>query len=383
MAIEAMKTLSLFLFGIMFGVAQAHVKPALVDTSGSGVPVLSMSVGEKATRSGRVVGLSFEVQVLDGKGMPAKGVPVALSVRNEKNKASTALFSVFTDSLGRAEGEAGVPAKPGKGAFVLSAVCETLRVETSLSLKAMGSGTVAWVVPQDQKGPSAWFLFDGQDPRREERQTAILAALPKAPRSWHSKNQMLRELNEFTAGYARMTPEEVRSAAQEVISSSGGEFYFLTPEMVEALVEVESRRNPLDIGTRGEIGLGQILPETAERFAGLATVPSRQLITLLARHQITVEKFFSEVFSDERADSYKNLFASLSYLKYLNTMFRGNKLAALAAYNCGEGRVLRAYSSRGKFIPARLPRYTRNQYLPRFIRNEKAIAEAKTQTIED
>jgi hypothetical protein len=383
MAIDMMKTLSLFLFGIIFGVAQAQVPLAPTDTSGSDVPVLFLSVGERATRNGRFVNLSFEIWARDGKGDPGRGIPVTLAVKRDKRKGPDPLFSMVTDSLGRAEGIAGVPLKMGQRAFELTASCKPLRVESSLSLKAMGSGRDVWVVPQDQKGPSAWYLFMGRDPRQEERQKTILAALPKAPRSWRSKKEMLRQLNEFTASYARMSPDEVREAAREVIASSGGEFDFLTPDMIEALVEVESRGNPYDIGTRGEIGLGQILPETAERFAGLSTVPSRQLVTLLLRHKITLEKFYNEVFSDERSDGYKNLFASLSYLRHLNTLFRGNKLAALAAYNCGEGRVLRAYSSRGKLIPGRLPRYTRNQYLPRFISHEKAIAEAKSQSTED
>jgi hypothetical protein len=373
----------MFLFGLAFAVAQAQVPSAPGDTTALGVPVLSLSVGEGAVRSEGFLGLSYEVLVLDGKGQPAQGVPVALSIKKARGKAAEPLFSVITDSLGRAGGVAGMVLKPGRGAFVFTASCEPLKVETSLDLKTLGSGNASWVVPPDQKGPSAWYLFEGRDPRREERQKAVLAALPEAPRLWRSTNEMLRRLNEFTASYARMTSEEVRTAAQKVISVSGGEFDFLTPDMVEALVEVESRRNPYDVGSHGEIGLGQVLPETAERFAGLSTVPSRELITLLRRRKITVEKFYHEVLSDERADGYKNLFASLSYLKYLHTLFGGNNLAALAAYNCGEGRVLRAWSRGGKLIPGRLPRYTRNHYLPLFLRHEKTIAEAQTKSPED
>lgn len=374
------KTLCMFLFGLAFAVAQAQVPLAPGDTTALGVPVLSLSVREVAARTGGFLGVSYEALVLDGNGKPAQRVPVALSIKKARDKEAEPLFSVVTDSLGRVEGVAGISLKPGRGAFVLTASCESLKVETSLDLKALGSGNSAWVVPPDQKGPSVWYLFEGRDPKREERQKAILAALPDAPRSWGSTNDMLRRLNEFTGSYARMTPEEVRTAAQEVISASGGEFDFLTPNMIEALVEVESRRNPYDVGSHGEIGLGQVLPETAERFAGLSTVPSRELITLLRRRKISVEKFYNEVFSDERADGYRNLFASLSYLKYLYTLFGGNKLATLAAYNCGEGRVFRAWSRKGTFLPGRLPRYTRNHYLPLFKSHEKAIVEAQTQS---
>jgi soluble lytic murein transglycosylase-like protein len=349
--------------------------PAVPDTSLLGVPVLSFSVEERATRSGTFLGLSYQALVLDGKGQPASGVPVTLLLNRGKKKEADTLFSPLTDSQGKIKGVVGILLKAGRKDFKLTACCESLRVEASLSLKVLGSGSLAWVVPPDQKGPSAWYLFAGKDPKREERQKAVLAALAKAPRAWGSKGQMLRVLNEFTGKHARMSREEVRAAAQEVIASSGGEFDFLSPDMVQALVELESRRNPYDVGSHGEVGLGQILPETAERFAGLSTVPSRQLITLLHRRKISVEQFYRDILSDERADGYKNLYASLSYLKYLHGLFGGNRMAALAAYNCGEGRVLRACTRGGKLSPASLPRSTRSRYLPLFLRHEKTITQ--------
>jgi len=362
--------------------AEGNAGAAPPDTSALGVPLLSFSVEEQASPSGKFLALHWELEVRDGEGRPGSRVPIALSVLRGKRAEAEELFSVPTDSLGHVDGMVGIALQPGRGAFALTACCESLRVEAKLDLKAIGSGKSVWVVPPDQRGPSVWYLFEGKDPRREERQRAVLAALSKAPRSWRSKGEMLKQLNGFTGSYARMTREEVRGAAQEVISASGGQFDFLTPDLIEALVEVESRRNPFDIGSHGEIGLGQVLPETAERFAGLSTVPSRQLITLLHRRQITVEQFYKDVFSDERSDGYKNLFASLSYLKYLHTLFGGNRMAALAAYNCGEGRVLRAVSHQGKFSLAHLPRYTRNHYLPLFLHHEKTIAENQTQSPE-
>jgi soluble lytic murein transglycosylase-like protein len=366
---------TLLLLSLSFGMAAGLETPAVPDTSLPGVPVLSFSVEERATRSGTFLGLSYQALILDGKGQPASGVPVTLILNRGKKKEADTLFSPLTDSQGKIKGVVGILLKAGRKDFKLTTYCESLRVETSLALKAMGSGDVTWVMPPDQRGPSAWYLFEGKDPKREERQKAVLAALSEAPRTWRSVNEMLRRLNEFTGSHARMTREEVRAAAQEVIASSGGEFDFLSPDMVQALVELESRRNPFDVGSHGEVGLGQVLPETAERFAGLSTVPSRQLITLLHRRKISVEQFYRDILSDERADGYKNLYASLSYLKYLHGLFGGNRMAALAAYNCGEGRVLRACTRQGKLSPGSLPRYTRNHYLPLFLRHEKTITQ--------
>ena len=367
--------LFLFLAALAVGRASGLEAPASSDTVSLGVPVLCLSVDERATRSDKFLGLTYEALMVDGKGQPASGVPVMLILNRGKKKEADTLFSPLTDSLGKIKGVVGILLKAGRKDFTLTAYCESLKVETSLDLKTVGPGNAVWVVPPDQRGPSAWFLFEGKDPKREERQKAVLAALSEAPRTWRSQNEMLRVLNAFSGSHARMTREEVRAAAQEVIDSSGGEFDFLTPNMIEALVELESRRNPFDVGSHGEVGLGQILPETAERFAGLSTVPSRQLITLLHRRQISVEQFYRDILSDERADGYKNLYASLSYLKYLHGLFGGNRMAALAAYNCGEGRVLRACTRQGKLSPGSLPRYTRNHYLPLFLRHEKTIAQ--------
>jgi hypothetical protein len=364
-----------FLAALTVGRASGLEAPASSDTAALGVPVLSLSVDERATRSDKFLGLTYEALMVDGKGQPASGVPVTLILSRGKNKEADTLFSPLTDSLGKIKGVVGILLKAGRKDFKLTAYCETLKVETSLDLKTVGPGNAVWVVPPDQRGPSTWYLFEGKDPKREERQKAVLAALSEAPRTWRSKNEMLRVLNAFSGEHARMTSEEVRAAAQEVIASSGGEFDFLTPNMVQALVELESRRNPYDVGSHGEVGLGQVLPETAERFAGLSTVPSRQLITLLHRRQISVEQFYRDILSDERADGYKNLYASLSYLKYLHGLFGGNRMAALAAYNCGEGRVLRACTRQGKLSPGSLPRYTRNHYLPLFLRHEKTITQ--------
>jgi len=374
--------LCLFLAALAVGRASGLEAPASSDTATLGVPVLSLSVDERATRSERFLGLTYEALMVDGKGQPASGVPVTLILSRGKSKEVDTLFSPLTDSQGKIKGVVGILLKAGRKDFKLTAYCESLKVETSLALKAMGSGDVAWVMPPDQRGPSAWYLFEGKDPRREERQKAVLAALSEAPRSWRSVNEMLRRLNEFTGSHARMTREEVRAAAQEVIASSGGEFDFLSPDMIQALVELESRRNPYDVGSHGEVGLGQILPETAERFAGLSTVPSRQLITLLHRRKISVEQFYRDILSDERADGYKNLYASLSYLKYLHGLFGGNRMAALAAYNCGEGRVLRACTRQGKLSPGSLPRSTRNHYLPLFLHHEKTITQNQTRAQE-
>ncbi len=70
---------------------------------------------------------------------------------------------------------------------------------------------------------------------------------------------------------------------------------------------------------------------------------------------------------DDRMDPYKATPAALAYLGELYGMF-DDWFLALAAYNCGEFRVLREINRTGKrdFWTMRLPRETRN-YVPKFL----------------
>lgn len=75
---------------------------------------------------------------------------------------------------------------------------------------------------------------------------------------------------------------------------------------------------------------------------------------------------------DGRRDVLASTKAAIAYLKYLHHMFHGDWLKALAAYNSGEGRVMRAVAynkRRGRdtsFWSLRLPRETR-AYVPRLL----------------
>ena len=92
----------------------------------------------------------------------------------------------------------------------------------------------------------------------------------------------------------------------------------LDPELIRAVVQVESNFNPLAVSPRGAMGLMQLIQPTAVRFG------------------------VSNVF-----DPVQNLDGGTRYLKYLMEMFDGNLELSLAAYNAGENAVVR---SRG--VPA-------------------------------
>jgi len=112
-------------------------------------------------------------------------------------------------------------------------------------------------------------------------------------------------------------PSERQAHIASLIEQTAA-FHSVDPELVRAVVEVESNFNPLAVSPKGAMGLMQLIPGTARRFG------------------------VSNVF-----DPAENLDGGVRYLKYLIGMFDGNLELSLAAYNAGENAVLR---SRG--VPA-------------------------------
>lgn len=87
----------------------------------------------------------------------------------------------------------------------------------------------------------------------------------------------------------------------------------LDPLLVEKVVWAESNFNPLAVSHKGAMGLMQLMPGTASLLS-------------------VAEPF----------DPVQNLEGGMRYLRYLLDRFGGRIELALAAYNAGENRVLRA-----------------------------------------
>ncbi len=92
-------------------------------------------------------------------------------------------------------------------------------------------------------------------------------------------------------------------------------------ELLQALIATESGFDAAAVSPKGAIGLMQVMPATAQRY-GLAA-------------------------DAKLADPRINIRTGTRYLRYLLDLFPGELELALAAYNAGEGAVLRA----GRRIP--------------------------------
>lgn len=128
-----------------------------------------------------------------------------------------------------------------------------------------------------------------------------------------------------------------RAEMDPLIRSSANK-HRLDPDLVRAVVEVESAYNPLALSPKGAMGPMQLIPATAARY-GIAN-PS---------------------------DPQQNIDGGVRYLKDLLAAHNGNVALALAAYNSGERAVLRHGSRIPPFretmiyVPNVLARYEANK----------------------
>jgi soluble lytic murein transglycosylase-like protein len=96
-----------------------------------------------------------------------------------------------------------------------------------------------------------------------------------------------------------------------VIVEQTAALHGVEPALVQSVISVESGFNPLAVSPKGAQGLMQLIPATARRFGVTNSFDARQ-----------------------------NIEAGVKYLRYLQDMFKDDKLA-LAAYNAGEGAVMK------------------------------------------
>jgi soluble lytic murein transglycosylase-like protein len=113
-------------------------------------------------------------------------------------------------------------------------------------------------------------------------------------------------------------------------------------ELLQALIATESGFNTTAVSPKGAIGLMQLMPDTARRYG----VDSD-------RHGPLERKL---------TDPRTNIRAGVRYLRDLINMFPGELELALAAYNAGEGAVMRAGN--------RIPNYKETQ---NYVKNVMAL----------
>jgi len=120
------------------------------------------------------------------------------------------------------------------------------------------------------------------------------------------KNELRLRTRRFrTSGKYQLTPDQLDTLVNPIAKSMG-----IDPQLVKAVIEVESSRNYRIVSKKGARGLMQLIPATAMRFG--------------------VQNSF---------DPRENIKGGVRYLKFLLGYFEGHVDHVLAAYNAGEYAV--------------------------------------------
>src|SRR5580700_6956712 len=134
-----------------------------------------------------------------------------------------------------------------------------------------------------------------------------------------------------------------KSSAYDPMIERAARLAAVQPELVRAVIVVESAFNPRAVSKRGALGLMQLKPSTARHYG------------------------VSNAFDPEQ-----NITAGAHYLRDLMLRFGNNMELALAAYNAGEDAVERY----GRNIP---PFSETRQYVPNVMRvYRKLLAQVRT-----
>jgi soluble lytic murein transglycosylase-like protein len=146
---------------------------------------------------------------------------------------------------------------------------------------------------------------------------------------WHFSNVPTDPRYSLENRPKHISPHVPRNYAEfEKIISEAAVHYNLDPDLIRAIIQIESGGIPDARSSKGAIGLMQLMPETSSKLA------------------------VSNPF-----DPKANISGGTKYLRQLLECFRGNLVLALAAYNAGPEKV-----KRYKGIPPypETKRYVRN-----------------------
>jgi soluble lytic murein transglycosylase-like protein len=120
-----------------------------------------------------------------------------------------------------------------------------------------------------------------------------------------------------TAAFVRPTALQARRLYGDMIAKVARE-QKVDAALLHAVVTVESAYNPQALSPKGATGLMQLMPDTAKRYG-----------------------------VSDMLDPQENLRGGARYLRDLLALFNNNLRLVIAAYNAGEGAVIRA----GRTIP--------------------------------
>jgi membrane-bound lytic murein transglycosylase D len=170
-------------------------------------------------------------------------------------------------------------------------------------------------------------------------------------------NIVVKEQNENIEQIAPLSPQKLDDVWQRIRTQ-------LTFANSYIVTEVEKRNLPIELA---------LMPLIESDFD--ASAYSHKHASGLWQLTPAIAKYFKVQISswyDGRQDVIDSTRAALDFMEYLHRRFDGDWYHAIAAYNLGEGRVLRAISNNKKqgkptdFFNLKLPKQT-SQYVPKLL----------------
>jgi soluble lytic murein transglycosylase-like protein len=146
--------------------------------------------------------------------------------------------------------------------------------------------------------------------RADPHSGRLIRSVVVAPKVVAGKTVAERVVSGRQAASPRQAGATGEVLLNEIIDRTARE-HQLDPLLVHAVIKVESNYDQFAISPKGAEGMMQLIPSTARRFG--------------ASNSFNIEE---------------NIRAGVKYLRYLKDTFQDDRLA-LAAYNAGEGAVLR------------------------------------------
>ncbi len=168
-------------------------------------------------------------------------------------------------------------------------------------------------------------------PSAEAIANAVYRILPSQPEAVDAEQVQRNEqgVEQSPAPVKRETTAQKRARYASHVQTAA-EASNVPAALIEAVITAESAFNPLAVSSAGAVGLMQLMPATAARFG------------------VT-----------DRTDPAQNILGGAKYLNFLLNKFQNPKLA-IAAYNAGEGNVIK----HGNKIP---PFKETRQYVPKVL----------------
>jgi soluble lytic murein transglycosylase-like protein len=199
----------------------------------------------------------------------------------------------------------GIPRDPKQAVYWYIKAAEQGHVNAQYKLGSLYLDGDGKEVPQDLKQAFFWYTKAADQGHyfAQENRGKILEKMSQ------SQIEEVQELSKEL--YEKIDNEIAEHLRYGSFINTAARRYNLAPELIQAIIKIESSFNSFAVSEKGAMGLMQLMPETAK--------------------EMNVESPF---------EAEENIMGGSRYLRKLYNLFAGDLQLVLAAYNAGPNRIL-------------------------------------------